>query len=416
MPAIIAGYITSPFLFISLWILGGLIALLGASIYAELGTRFPIAGGPFVIAQKTFGDATGFVTGWMDWIQWAASISFIAIALVEFLNSLIKTNLPVGIISSIIIILLAVIQWQGMRLSSNFQKIMSILKALGLLMLVMACFAYFFKGYKYPIIATVNSSSSLPLLPAIILSLRAIFITYSGWNCAIYFNEEDINPEKNLPRSLIWGVLSVMIIFVLVNLGLVAVLPLSVMAKSTLPAADAAQLIFGGIGGIIVILISIIALIGSLNAALLFTPRILFAISRSGLFFKSASMLNKHSIPGNALILTTFVSVLFALTGLFNLVVNITASLALIVDLLIYLAILFVRKQNPSLVPPFKAWAHPFSAIVMIIIMLSLIIGLFIEDTINSFYAIIVITIAIPFYFVFKQRSGKSKTAVNEKT
>ena len=220
MPAIIAGYIDNPFLFISFWIIGGLLSLIGASIYAEMGTRFPVAGGPFVYAQKAFGDTIGFLTGWANWIFSAGVIAYIAIAVGEYTNKLVKIHLPVGIISSLLIILLSVMQWQGLRLSSNFQKIMSSLKAIGLLILVISCFSYFFKGNKYSDSVLSDSTRSMPLIPAIILSLRAIFITYGGWNTAVYFTEEDTDPGKNLPRSLVWGVISIMIIYVLVNVGI----------------------------------------------------------------------------------------------------------------------------------------------------------------------------------------------------
>jgi APA family basic amino acid/polyamine antiporter len=409
MPAIIAGYIDNPFLFISFWIIGGLISLLGASIYAEMGTRFPFAGGPFVYAQKAFGDTLGFITGWTNWIFSAGVIAYLAIAVGEYTNKLMRVHIPIGIISSLLIILLSVMQWQGLRLSSNFQKIMSALKAIGLLILVISCFSYFFNGTKYSVTVLSDSTRSVPLIPAIILSLRAIFVTYGGWNTAVYFTEEDTNPEKNLPRSLVWGVISIMIIYVLVNVGLIAVLPLQEIAKSVLPAADAAQLIFGGSGDIIVTIISVVSLFGILNAVLLFAPRILFAVSRAGLFFKSTSKLNKHFIPGNALIITTLVSVFFASTGIFNLVVNITALLIILVDLSVYISIIFVRRQSPSVTPPYKAWAYPYSAIVMIIITLGLVVGLFFEDTLHCIYSLIILAVAFPIYFVFKKLSAKSK-------
>jgi APA family basic amino acid/polyamine antiporter len=300
-------------------------------------------------------------------------------------------------------------QWQGLRLSSNFQKIMSALKAIGLLVLVISCFSYFFNGNKYSDTTLSDTTRSMPLIPAIILSLRAIFVTYGGWNTAVYFTEEDTNPEKNLPRSLVWGVISIMIIYVLVNVGLIAVLPLQEIAKSALPAADAAQLIFGGSGDIIVTIISVVSLFGILNAVLLFAPRILFAVSRAGLFFKSTSKLNKHSIPGNALIITTLVSVFFASTGIFNLVVNITALLVILVDLSVYISIIFVRRQSPLVTPPYKAWGYPYSAIIMIIITLGLVVGLFFEDTPNCIYSLIILALALPLYFLFKKLSAKSK-------
>ena len=406
MPSVIAGYTTNSFLFIFFWILGGLIALVGASIYAELGTRLHQAGGPFVFAQKAFGNAGGFIAGSSDWLFMASSISYLSIAIAEYVNKLMKWDLPVGLNASLIITFFAILQWQGLKSSSNFQKIVSAINAICMLLFVGACFVYFFGGHSYPEVLTSGTPHSLPFLSIFILSIRAVFVTYTGWNSAVYFNEEDTNPNHNLPRALIYGVLSVMIIFVLINLGLIAVMPLSAIAQTNLPAAEAAQLIFGGWGGNVVTLISIISLTTCLAATLLIPPRILFAISRKGLFFNVFATLNKHSIPGYALILTALVSIIFSSTGLFNVVVNMAALFALIADLSVYIAIVFIRKQDPSIVPPFKAWAYPFSALFMIFITLSLIVGVFIEDTMNCLYALAVIVLAFPFYFLSKSKSA----------
>ena len=405
MPAVIAGYITDPYIFISLWIAGGLISLIGASIYAEMGTRFPSAGGPLVYAQKALGDQYGFITGWANWVFIAGVIAYLSIAVSEYTNKLLGMSLPTGLFSSVFIILLAILQWRGMHLSSNIQKIMSLLKALALLLFVAACFIHFFTHRATSTTETSHTAASIPFFTAVILSLRAIYMTYGGWNSAVYFTEEDEHPEINLPRSLTWGVISIMLIFVLVNLGLIAVLPLERIAGSLLPAADAAQLIFGGKGDVIVTIISIISLLGILNAVLLFAPRILFALARAGLFFKSIADLNRHAIPGNALVLTTGVAVVFASTGIFTLVLNLAALLTIIVDLSVYISILFIRRKNGLQAPPYKAWAYPYSAIVMIMITLGLVMGLFFEDTLNCIYSLLILALAFPFYFIFKKLS-----------
>jgi APA family basic amino acid/polyamine antiporter len=406
MPATIAQYTSNPWLFISYWIIGGLVALTGAFIYAELGTRYPSAGGPFVMAQRAFGNLGGFITGWCDWIFNAGAISYLAIATAEYLAALLKWELPLGMVSSILIVLLAILQWQGLQLSSNFQKAMSTFKALALLFFFAACITYFFKGSQPAGVVATVAKNKFPLLSAITLSLRAIFITYSGWNTAIYFTEEDTDPKENLPRSLAFGVLSVMMIYVLVNIGLLTVLPLPAMSASGLPAADAAQVIFGGNGGTIVTLIAIISLLGCVNAVLLFTPRILFAVARAGLFFNWTAALNKNAIPGNALIITTAIAVLFSSTGLFNLVINITALLAMMVDLTVYVAVFFVRRKSPPATKTFKAWGYPFNAIFMVLVTLGLIVGLFFEDSLNCIYALIILMIAFPSYFLFKKIAG----------
>ncbi len=410
MPATIAGYTSNPYFFIACWILGGLVALMGASIYAELGTRLPIAGGPFVFAKKAFGGACGFVTGCSDWLFMSSSMSYMAIAMAEYLNRLMQWNLPVGVSGSGLIMLFAMMQWQGLKSSSKFQEVLTVTNACCLLLFVATCFVYFFRGNSYTGVIP-GSKESLPFLPMLILSIRAVYIAYTGWNSAVYFNEEDKDPQANLPRSLILGVVGVMIIYVVINLGLLAVLPLPVIANSNWPVADAAQLIFGGNGGSVVTIISIISIASCLSATMLIGSRILFSVSRAGLFFKWFAMLNQHSIPGNSLLMTASVAIIFSLSGIFNVVVSMAALFALLADLSVYVAIFFFRRQDSSVSGYYKAWAYPYGPICMILITLALMLGVFMEDTIHGLYAVATLAIAFPFYFIFRSKSKGSQYA-----
>jgi len=400
-PGTIATYSTNELLFISFWIIGGLLSLIGCFIYAELGTKFPIAGGPFVFGRAAFGNAGGFLTGWMDLIMNTSAIAYLAIAVIEYLNQIIGYQLHIGFTSCILIILLAIFQWQGLRKSSALQIIMSLAKTICLLVFVGACFVYFIKSDGVHNSETKTTTSSIPLFTAIILSLRAVFLAYTGWNSAIYFSEEDVNPGKNLPRSMAYGIISIIILYVLVNLGLMAVLPLHKMAGSDMAAADAAKVVFGNRGSLIVTVIGIISILGVLYATMLFTPRVLFAISKAGLIHGSLSTLNKNAIPGIGLIIITLISLLFASTGLFFLVVSISAVFGILIDLLVYISYLVVRNKK---MVGYKAWGYPFNAVLMIIVSLGLIIGLFVEDLNNSFYSLILLAAGIIVYFLSKRK------------
>lgn len=402
LPATIAGYVSNPFLFVSLWIGGGVASLLGATIYAELGTRFPKVGGPFVLVQQSMSNGFGFLTGWSDWIANVGALAYLSIATFEYVNKFFRVNLPLGLTSSVFVVLLSLLHWQGLRQSSIVQKVMSCLKAAGLLLFVIACFVAFFQGRRHTGGSVVPSGTPVPLFTALVLSFRAIFTTYFGFNNAVYYTEEDKNPQKNLPRSLLLGVISVMLIYVLVNISLILVLPLPKIADSILPVADVAQLIFGNNGEEIVTVLAIVFLAGIANATLLLTPRILYAIAKAGLFFEPVARLNKQSIPGNALLITTVVAVLLSLTGVFNLVLNVTVLFAIVVDLLVYVSILFVRRQGSN-ENSYKAKGYPYNAILMICITLGLIIALFFEDTTNCIYSSVLLFVAFVLYQLIKR-------------
>ena len=185
-----------------------------------------------------------------------------------------------------------------MRVSSRFQEWTTAVKFLAFLALVVACFAHAAVGAGA---ARRRPEAALPALTlaGVVIALQAIVITYGGWQSALYFTEEDRDPRRNLPRAMIGGVLAVIVIYLLVNLALLAVLPMPELARSTLPAADAARSIFGGRGRQLITLLSLVSLPPLLNAILMIGTRILFAMGRDGLLWRATAAVNAGGTPAS---------------------------------------------------------------------------------------------------------------------
>ena len=162
--------------------------------------------------------------------------------------------------------------------------------------------------------------------------MQNILGTYSGWHAPVYFSEENTDPAKSIPRSLFTGVALVTAIYVLINLGILHALPIPKLAGSKLAAADAAQLIFGGYSSQIVTSIMLVSLLGIINASFLFTPRVMFALSRDGLFFRSGAIVNTGGTPIMALLITALVAIVLATIGSFNKLFAFTALFSVLVD------------------------------------------------------------------------------------
>ena len=199
------------------------------------------------------------------------------------------------------------------------------------------------------------------------LALQAVIYTYDGWYGAIYFAEENRDPARNLPRAMLFGVVSVMAIYLLVNLAFLYVLPLAQFAASDLPAGDAAQALFGGYGGQIISIIALITLASIINGNLMLGPRVLFSMSRDKLFWSKAVVVNKGGTPVWALCLTVVVGLILAATGTFEILLSITAFLFVLIYTSGFLAVFILRREEPDLPRPFKAWGYPSYAIGLII-------------------------------------------------
>src|SRR5947208_487699 len=192
---------------------------------------------------------------------------------------------------------LVALQWAGVRAGSRFQEITTAVKFVAFLAVVVLCFAF---------AGTAEAAAPKVALPAatlagVVVALQSVMITFGGWQSALYFTEEDRNPDRNLPRSMIGGVALVLGIYVLVNLALLSVLPVPALARSTLPAADAAQAILGGRGGQVITVLSLLSLPPLLNAILMIGTRILFAMGRDRLLWWRTSVVNAGGTPGIAM-------------------------------------------------------------------------------------------------------------------
>jgi APA family basic amino acid/polyamine antiporter len=183
----------------------------------------------------------------------------------------------------------------------------------------------------------------------------------------MYFSEEDRDPDRNLPRSMIGGVASVIVVYLLVNVALLSVLPIGDLARSTLPAADAAQIVLGGRGREIITILSIVSLPPMLNAILMIGTRILFAMARAGLLWRRAASVTARGTPAAAMLATTLVALALVATGTFQRLVAVVAFFLAANYVVCCLALIVLRRREPDRARPFRAWGYPWSAGVVLV-------------------------------------------------
>jgi APA family basic amino acid/polyamine antiporter len=359
-PGLVAAQLSSPAAVLAVWVVGGLYTLLGCLCLLELGTALPQAGGYFVYARRAFGRWTGFGVGFSDWLTYCAVLGYVSIAIGEF-AALLLAGAPVRVIAIGVLGLLMALQLAGVRISGRFQEITTAVKFLAFLALVAACFAYAARGHA-PVAAAAGAAVPAASLAGIIVALQSVVITYGGWQSALYFTEENRDPARELPRSMVGGVAAVIVVYFLVNLALLRVLPLEAMAGSTLPAADAARAIFGSNGGAVITLLSIVSLPPLINAILMIGARILFAMGREGLLFPRAATVNARGTPAAATLATAGVASVLVATGTFQKLVAVASFFLAANYVVSCLALFALRRREPDLARPVRAWGYPWSA------------------------------------------------------
>jgi APA family basic amino acid/polyamine antiporter len=233
-----------------------------------------------------------------------------------------------------------------------------------------------------------------------LIALRAVIVAYDGWYEAIYFTEEDVDPAHNFPRIMIGGVVSIIAIYLAVNLALLHVLPIAQIAASKLPAADAAEVIFGQASGRLILVLSVLTLLSFTNSVLLGATRIIFAIGRDGLLPARVATVSATGTPRYALALTAVVSILMVATGTFERIIAIAAFFFVANYAVAYLGLIVLRWREPELPRPFRAWGYPWTPLIVLLGSLGFLCAAIVSDTTNSLYALFILAAGIPIYFV----------------
>jgi APA family basic amino acid/polyamine antiporter len=242
------------------------------------------------------------------------------------------------------------------------------------------------------------------LFIAVVASLRAVFVAYDGWYSPIYMAEESTAPARTLPRAIIGGTLLVAAVYILLNVAILRVLPIPVLAASTLPAADAARVIMPQGGGMLVTVISLCTLLSLMNAILLMTPRIMVALGRDGLLSERAARVSAGGVPRFALAATSIFSAGLIAWGSFDEIVDIAAVLFLLVYAAAYVSLLVLRRREPDAVRPYRAWGFPVSTIVVLGGCLSLWVSSIYKDPKTGLLAALLLAACVPVYAILKRR------------
>ena len=396
-PGLVAAQLGEPWLIWGAWIIGGLYALLGAVAVAELAAALPRAGGWWVYAERAFGKRAGLVTGWTDWLAHCIGLAWVATTAGDYGAALLPADLlPVAAtwgakaIALAVIGLFSLIQLRGVQAGSASQELLSLAKAGAFAALVVACFVLTPAAAlpPSPLGSGGHQSWTALLLPAVV-ALQGVITTYDGWASPAYFAEEFDDPARDLPRSLIGGVLAVLALYLLINAELLRVLPLPVLAASNLPAATAATALIGSAGGLVISVVALVALLGLINTAIMAAPRILYGLSSEGLLpVPALREVNSGGTPAPALLLTAAAAAGLVLLGNFERLLAMGAVLYVCLPLIGMAALLALRRQEPELPRPFRCWGYPLTPLLITTGSLTFVVATVVADPLSSLAAL----------------------------
>lgn len=417
-PGTIAAILPSVPLFFSVWILGVLYALVSAFQLAELGAAIPKSGGQYNFARRAIGDYAGFIVGWSDWLSTCGATGAVGIVIGEYMAHMFPVlagDLRIKITAVSVILLFALLQWKSISLGSKVQNVTTVLKGLAFIVIVIACFTV--GGHAHRAMETASAATQasiiLPagaaLITAILFGVQSTIYTYDGWDGAIYFGDEIKNPGVMVPKAIFASLFSIFVIYMLINTAVIYVLPMNQIAGNNFSLGLAAERVFGEHGDFIFRSIMVLALFSSINALHLIAARVIYAMSRDGLFFRQVSRVNPGGTPSLGLLLSALVAVAFAIFS-FERVIAMLAFFFVTNYLLSFISLLILRRREPQMDRPYRAWGYPWTTALALIGSIAFLIESVREDRTNSIYTLLALACSYPVYRVLKLvSSGVSK-------
>ncbi len=414
-PGSIAAILPNAWLFIAVWIGGALYALVSAFQLAELGTLIPSSGGQYNFSRRALGDYAGFVVGWSDWISTCGTTGAVGIVFGEYVGHLFPVldgPLRIKITGVAIIAIFALLQWRSVSMGSKVQNFTTVLKGLVFFVMVIACFTMGRSAHAETLTApSVAIPAGAALITAILLGMQATIYTYDGWDGVIYFGDEIKNPGHLVPRAIFASLASLFVIYLLINAAVLYVLPMKEIAGNDFSLGLAAQRVFGHYGDTVFRSIMVVALFSSINALHLMGARVIYAMSRDGLFFRQVTRINRGGTPTVALFLSAVVGVIFAV-GKFERVIAMLAFFFVTNYMLSFISLFILRARHPEMPRPYRAWGYPWTTALALLGSVGFLIEAVREDRANSILTLIALACSYPVYRVLKSIS--SKEANNE--
>jgi APA family basic amino acid/polyamine antiporter len=417
----IAKVLPYPGLILLVWFVGGLLTLAGALTYAELGVLFPRAGGMYHFLKEAYGPLPGFLFGWASFLViMSGGIAAIAVGFGEYLGSFLPwfstqhvlLAVPVGhwtwtlsggqVAAAMAILLLTAINYVGLREGAGVQNLMTVLKvgavagfaALGLLV----------APKVQPSLWALRPSGGI--VAAFGVGLIAALWSYDGWYGLVLSAGEVRQPERNLPRGLVWGTVAVLAMYVLLNVVYIRALPVADMASTPRIGETAAAALFGAVGARLVSLVVLVSSFGCLAATILYAARIYLPMAQDGLFFRAlADVHPRYRTPGRCLLAQGGWSALLAISGTFSQLYTFTMFAVTLFHVATGAAVFVLRRSRPDMPRPYRVWGYPVVPALFILTCGLLVANTLGERPLESLWGLGLVALGLPAYAYWRRRA-----------
>jgi len=387
------------------WLIAGILSLLGALTYGELGAANPDAGGLYVYIRDSFGPLPAFLYGWTTFfILSSGSVATLAVAFTGYLGQFMTvTPTMAKVIAVLMIIVIAAINVRGTRQGSSVQNWSTGLKTGAILVMSLALLA---RGRGLSSGVTMWPADFTPgLLSGIGLAMIGVLWAYEGWQYVTFSAGEARDPQRIFPRAIVVGTAVLIAIYLLANVAYVAALGPAGVAGSKRVAADSVTALYGANAGKLIAAVILVSMFSAANGLTLTAPRLYYAMSRDGVFFrKLAEVHPRFRTPAFAIIVSSAWAALLAATGTFEQLLTYVVFSGWIFYGLGAMSIFVYRKKMPDMHRPFRVPGYPLTPLLFILASAAIVLNTLFTQPGRALVGIAVVLIGVPAYLIWKRR------------
>lgn len=397
------------------WIVAGVLSLLGALTYGEMGAANPDAGGLYVYIRDAFGELPAFLYGWTALLVIASgSVATLAVAFSAYLGQIVPVSPTVAkVVAVLMIVVTMLINVRGTRDSANVQNWTTGIKAVALVVISIVLIALGHGDAS----GSSAAAAATPTTSGVTFSVFAtamigVLWAYEGWQYATFAAGETRDPQRTFPRGIIIGTAAIIAIYALANIGYVSALGAARASQSTRIAADAVGALLGPMAGKVIAAIILVSMFSAANGLTLTSPRLYFAMSRDGVFFrKLAEVHPRFGTPALAIVACSVWAMILAATGSFEQLFTYVVFVGWIFYALGGLAIFVYRHRAPNAVRPFTVPGYPITPILFVASALAVVINTVVTQPGRAALGLIVTIVGIPVFFVWRARRNAGRAA-----
>lgn len=407
-PSVVARHVSSPVLMLAAWVAGGLIALAGAFVYAELAQRRPEVGGQYAYIRDAFHPMTAFLYGWtLLLVTQTGGMAAVAMTFANYLRELTGWNIERSVLAVGTLATLTVVNCFGVRSGANVQNTFMVTKIAAILMLVVL-------GWRAVDDASLSALGSRPS-PRVgsgvpmaennfLAAMVPVLFAYGGWQTASFVSGEMRNAERDLPRGLLSGVLGVIVLYLAVNVVCIVALGPQALAATQTPASEVMRRAVGEGGARLIAAGIAVSTIGFLSQGMLTAPRVYYAMARDGVFFKRVGTIDARThAPVVAIILQGVWASVIAAVGVYDKVLNYVVALDAVFFGLTGAALLVFRRRDTQVVRGLRMPGHPISTAIFVLAFWTLAASTIIQFPKDAGMGVLILLAGVPVYLLWRR-------------